>query len=143
MARLKINIPENFLASFVIPVRITDINYGNHVGNNAMVEIIHEARVQFLNQYGWTEFDTSGVSLIMSELSIEYKKEVFYKDKLTVKVFPGEISGIGFDLFYSISAVRDDSMITIAHAKTRMICYNYQTKKVERIPEKLKSILST
>ena len=143
MARLKINIPEIFLASFAIPVRITDINYGNHVGNNAVVEIIHEARVQFLSQYGFTEFDASGVSLIMSELSIEYKKESFYKDKLTVKVFAGEISGIGFDLFYSISAVRDDSIITIAHAKTGMICYNYQSKKVERIPEKLTSILST
>lgn len=143
MTRLKINIPQNLLASFVIPVRITDINYGNHVGNNAMVEIIHEARVQFLNKYGWTEFDTSGVSLIMSELSIEYKKEAFYKDELTVKVFSGEISAIGFDLFYSISAIRDGTIITIAHAKTGMICYNYQTKKVERIPEKLKSSLST
>ena len=143
MARLKIDIPEISRASFIIPVRITDINYGNHVGNNAMVEIIHEARVQFLSQYQFTEFDASGVSLIMSELSIEYKKEAFYKDELTVKVFPGEISAVGFDLFYSISAVRGDSIIIIAHAKTGMICYNYQTKKVERIPEKLKSILST
>lgn len=142
MTRLKINIPQNLLASFIIPVRITDINYGNHVGNNAMVEIIHEARVQFLNKYGWTEFDVSGVSLIMSELSIEYKKEAFYKDELTVKVFSGEISAIGFDLFYSISAIRDGTITTIAHAKTGMICYNYQTKKVERIPEKLKSFLS-
>ena len=39
MPRLKIDLPERRLTSFTIPVRITDVNYGNHVGNNAMIEI--------------------------------------------------------------------------------------------------------
>ena len=43
MARIKIELPAKCIAAFTIPVRITDINYGNHVGNNSMVEIIHEA----------------------------------------------------------------------------------------------------
>ncbi len=50
MGRIKIDLPQKILASVSIPVRITDINYGNHVGNNALVEIIHEARVQFLGR---------------------------------------------------------------------------------------------
>ena len=143
MARLKINIPEKMLASFIIPLRITDINYGNHVGNNAFVEIIHEARMQFLNQNGLAELNPSGTSLIMSELLVEYKKEAFYKDELTVSVFSGEISRAGFELFYLISAMRDNQRIIIAHAKTGMVCYNYQTKKVQAITEELRSILSS
>ena len=68
MARLKIDLPEKVISTVSIPVRITDINYGNHVGNNAIVEIIHEARVQFLQKNNFTEFDVAGTALIMSEL---------------------------------------------------------------------------
>ena len=109
MARIKIELPEKCIATFTIPVRITDINYGNHVGNNSMVEIIHEARMQFLQAHGFTEMDAGGSSLIMSELSVEFKNESFYKDDLEVKIFVGEISRVSFELFYSISTIRNNN----------------------------------
>ena len=68
MARTRIELPQKSIASFTIPVRITDINYGNHLGNSSLVEIIHEARMQFLSQHGFTEMNAGGSSLIMSEL---------------------------------------------------------------------------
>ena len=141
MPRLKIVLPPNILTSVSIPVRITDINYGNHVGNNAIVEIIHEARVQFLKQHGFTEMDVAGTSLIMSELLVEFKNEGHYNDLLKVKIFAGEISRVGFELFYEISVKRNEKEIIIAVAKTGMACYNYTLKKLETVPEKLKTIL--
>ena len=48
MARIKIELPDNFPFTTSIPVRITDINYGGHVGNDTVLSIIHEARMQFL-----------------------------------------------------------------------------------------------
>lgn len=142
MPRIKIELPAKNIASFTIPVRITDINYGNHVGNHAMVEIIHEARVQFLKQHGFTELDAGGTALIMGELLIEFKNESFYNDVLEVKIFPGEISKKTFELFYSLVASRNKKDITIAHAKTGMVCYDYAEKKINSLPEKLRSILS-
>lgn len=141
MARNRIDLPENCLATFTIPVRITDINYGNHLGNSALVEIIHEARMQFLQQFNFTEMAAAGTSLIMSELLIEFKNEAFYKDVLEVKLFTGEISRVAFELFYSVSAKRNAEMILIAKAKTGMVCFNYKNKKVETIPQELKTIL--
>lgn len=141
MARLKIELPPKPISSFNIPVRITDINYGNHVGNNSIVEIIHEARVQFLKQYGFSELEVAGTSLIMSELSVEFKNESFYNDLLEVKIFAGELSRVGFELFYEISVKRNGATIIIALAKTGMVCYNYQIKKIEPVPDKLRSIL--
>lgn len=141
MARLKIELPQRLLTSVYIPVRITDINYGNHVGNNAIVEIIHEARMQFLKQHGFTELDVAGTSLIMSELLVEFKNESFYNDILDVKIFSGEISRVSFEFFYEISVKRNDETIIIANAKTGMVCYNYKIKKVETVPEELKLIL--
>ncbi|HEY5368583.1 MAG TPA: thioesterase family protein [Hanamia sp.] len=143
MTRLKIELPTTQLSSVQIPVRITDINYGNHVGNNAIVEIIHEARMQFLTQHNFTELEVAGTSLIMSELCVEYKNESFYNDLLHVKIFAGEISRVSFQLFYEISAKRNDTSVIVALAKTGMVCYNYQIKKVEAIPTVLKSILET
>jgi len=142
MARLKIELPPKPISSFHIPVRITDINYGNHVGNNSIVEIVHEARVQFLKQYNFSELDVAGTSLIMSELSVEFKNESFYGDLLEVKIFSGEISRAGFELFYEITVKRNEASIIIALAKTGMVCYNYQIKKIETVPGELKSILS-
>jgi|SRR6185437_3920707 len=142
MARLKIELPPKPISSFHIPVRITDINYGNHVGNNSIVEIVHEARVQFLKQYNFSELDVAGTSLIMSELSVEFKNESFYGDLLEVKIFSGEISRVAFELFYEISVKRNEASVIIALAKTGMVCYNYQIKKIETVPAELKSILS-
>jgi len=36
MARIKILLPEHFSFSCSIPIRITDLNYGNHVGNDTV-----------------------------------------------------------------------------------------------------------
>lgn len=142
MARLKLHIEGKELASFQIPVRITDINYGNHVGNNAIVEIIHEARVQFLQLYGFTELKAGGTALIMSELSVEFKKESFYADILKVSIYCGEMSRVGFELLYRISVERDGETIFIANAKTGMVCYDYAKRVTESIPEGLKGILT-
>jgi YbgC/YbaW family acyl-CoA thioester hydrolase len=141
MARIRIKLPQKIIASFTIPVRITDINYGNHVGNNAVVEIIHEARVQFLNQYGFTEMNAGGTSLIMNELLVEFKNESFYNDLLRINIFCGEISKVSFELFYSISVIRKEEEFIIAHAKTGMVCFDYKEKKVTPLPEKLELIL--
>jgi acyl-CoA thioesterase FadM len=141
MARIKIELPKQCIATFKIPVRITDINYGNHVGNDSLVAIIHEARMQFLHQHGYTEMNVSGTSLIMNELFIEFKKEAFYNDMLEVKIFTGEIFKVGFEFFYSLSTIRDKSSLLIANAKTGMVCFNYEEKKLTPVPEELKKIL--
>jgi acyl-CoA thioester hydrolase len=141
MARLKIELPEKLLASVSVPVRITDINYGDHLAHNSLVEIIHEARVQFLDQHGFTELNIVGTALIMSELLVEFKNESFYNDLLQIKIFSGEITGVSFELFYEISVKRNEQKIIIAFAKTGMVCYNYDLKKVRAVPEKLKSVL--
>jgi acyl-CoA thioesterase FadM len=142
MPRLKIDLPKKILVSVSVPVRITDINYGNHVGNHAIVEIIHEARVQFLKNHGFTELDIAGTALIMSELLVEYKNESFYNDILEINIYCGEITRVAFELFYKISTKRNEEEIIIALAKTGMVCYNYELKKVTPVPQELQSILS-
>jgi acyl-CoA thioester hydrolase len=141
MARIKLDIPEKVMGIFSIPVRISDINYGNHVGNDAFVSIIHEARLQWLKQYGYTELQVKGIGLIMSDLALEFKNESFYGDILEINISAGDITRVGFDLYYQLFTKRDTENILLAKAKTGMVCYDYEAKKVAPIPEKLKAIL--
>ena len=46
MARIKLTLPERFPFTTTIPIRITDLNYGGHVGNDTVLALLHEARVQ-------------------------------------------------------------------------------------------------
>ncbi|MGN6296851.1 MAG: acyl-CoA thioesterase [Ginsengibacter sp.] len=142
MSRLKIDLPERRLASFTIPVRITDVNYGNHVGNNAMIEIIHEARFRFLQKYGFTELNAGGVALIMSSISVEFKNECFYSDLLEVELYAGEISRVEFELFYKIHTERNGKIVLIALSKTTMVGFDYAVKKVKSLSTTLKNILA-
>ena len=141
MARIKIYIPDKIIGTFFIPVRIADINYGNHVGNDAFVSIIHEARMQWLKQYDYTELKVEGIGLIMSDLAIEFKSESFYGDMVEVKIGACDISRVSFDLVYQLFAKRNNDNILLANAKTGMVCFDYEAKKVSAIPEKLKTIL--
>lgn len=139
MSRIKIAFPETFSFTATIPVRITDLNYGNHVGNDAVLSIIHEARVQFLTHNGYAELNCGGVGLIMSDVGIEFKKEIFYGDVLAVQIAAINFSSVGFDLFYRIL---NKENVLVALAKTGMICYNYDVKKIAAVPAEVKTKLS-
>lgn len=141
MARIKIDMPDNLIATVMVPVRITDINYGNHVGNHAFVMILHEARMQWLQNHGYTELNIEGIGMIMGDLTIEFKNESFYPDQVEVAIHAAEISKVSFELYYRLSVQRQNEKILLANAKTGMVCYDYAAKKVAGIPEKLQLLL--
>jgi len=134
MARIKIDLPEHFSFSCTIPVRITDINYGGHLGNDTMLSIIHEARMQFLQSLGYTEMNFSGTGMIMADVAIEFKNELFYGDTIIASVTTGEITKMGFDLLYKLEKETGNKRKLVAAGKTGMICYDYTRKKIVAIP---------
>jgi acyl-CoA thioesterase FadM len=141
MARIKIDLPANFTFSTTIPVRITDINYGGHVGNDTILSLLHEARVQFLAHHGYKELDLAGAELIMSDVAIEFKNELFYGDAITAWVTSGDFTKVSFDLFYKFEKAGSDKPAVIATAKTGMVCFNYEKKKVVAVPDEVKEKL--
>lgn len=79
--------------------------------------------------------------MIMGDLAVEYLGESFYADVLTVKLAAGEIGRASFELLYAMSTTRDGKEISIARARTGMVCYNYEIKKVALMPEGFKKLL--
>lgn len=140
MARIRIELPSSFDFSALIPVRITDLNYGNHVGNDTVLSLLHEARMQFLMHHGYTEMQFEGCGMIMSDAAIEFKAELFYGNTLRAYMAAGNFNRVGFDLYYKL--VKNDEETLVALAKTAMICYDYDTKKIVSLPDKARRTLS-
>ena len=92
MPRIKIDLPEKFIFTTEIAVRITDINYGGHVGNDSILSILQEARVQFFKSMNSSELDLFGTSVIMGDVAIVFKNESFYGDVLNIEIFVQDIS---------------------------------------------------
>jgi len=141
MARIKIDLPEKFPFSTTIPVRITDVNYGGHVGNDTVLSIIHEARMQFLKSYGYEELKMEGVGMIMSDVGIEFKNELFYGDLVIASVDIKEFSKISLDIYYRLEKEELGKKVLVAMAKTGMVCYDYDKKKIVAVPEKVKQTI--
>jgi len=136
MARVKLNFPDKkpiFIAQ--IPLRITDMNYGNHLGNDVLLSIIHDARMQFLASLEYTELEIGGCGLIMADVMIAYRNEGYYGDTLQIHLFTDEIGSRSFDLLYKITTIRANGTVEIAQAKTGMVAYDYTAAKVCSLPE--------
>ncbi len=135
MERVKLSLTKTFTFSTTIAIRITDLNYGGHVGNDAFLSIIHEARQQFLKHYGYSELQFAGASLIMADAAIEYKTELNYGDVVEVAVAATGFDRLGFDLHYMMYLVNADKKLTAAKVKTGMLCYDYSQKKMVPVPQ--------
>ena len=133
MSRTKVVLPKDFSFQTTITIRITDVNYGGHVGNDTVLTLLHEARMQFLKHHGFSEMDFGGVGLIMSDVIIEFKKEIFYGEEIKMFVSASNFSKIGFDVLYLV--VKSQQEIVVAKAKTGMVCYDYKLRKIVSIPE--------
>ncbi|WP_299178279.1 thioesterase family protein [uncultured Neptuniibacter sp.] len=133
MARIKIDMPDNYIFSTELPIRISDINYGGHLSNDAMLSIVHEARIRFLNHYHYGELDIEGLGLIMTDSAIVYKAEGFHGDLLQIDIAVGDFNKYGCDIYYLISNKK--TAVEVAHAKTGVVFFDYDERKVTSIPE--------
>jgi acyl-CoA thioester hydrolase len=141
MARVKIDMPEKLGFNTQIPVRVTDVNYGGHVGNDAILSIIHQARINFLHSVGFEERGAE-TGLIMADAALVYKGEGFMGDVFDIAIGVADISSFGFDIYYRITTLRDDKTVAIAEAKSGMVFFNYTNRKVARLPDDWKEKLS-
>jgi acyl-CoA thioester hydrolase len=133
VSRIKLEMPENFEFSTKIPVRITDINYGKHLGNDVLLSLIHEARMQYFAKINIPELDEWGFGIIMLDSAILYKSEILYGDELTIDVSVEDINSTGCDFFYRITSEKNSR--TAALAKTGVVFYDYNAKKISAVPE--------
>ena len=135
MSRIKVDLPEKFIFSTEVPVRIGDINYGGHLGHDSFLPITHEARLQFLDSLGYSELDIGGLGIILSGAEIEYIAESFYGDNMTVSIGISNFHKYGFDIIYQLLTTKGKK--EVGRVRTSIVLYDYEQGKVTRIPDKV------
>jgi acyl-CoA thioester hydrolase len=123
MARVKLILPTYLPFKTEIPIRISDINYGGHLGNDAVLSIVHETRIQFLQSLGYSELNIEGLGMMMTDAVVVYSSEGFYGDVLTIEAVVTD--------FLTNKATGKE----VARVKTGIVFMNPQTRKISPLPE--------
>ncbi|MBH48879.1 MAG: thioesterase [Halobacteriovorax sp.] len=129
--RVKIHIDGTEVFKTTITLSVSDMNYGNHLGNDKVLSLAHEARIRWLESLNASELDCMGCSLIMSDAMVEYKGEGFRGDQVEITVYLSETHKYGFDLFYEMTGPRG----LVAKVKSGLMFFDYETRKVANAPE--------
>lgn len=133
MARMKIELPEKWHFETDISVRITDLNYGDHLANQHLLTYAHEARVRYFKAFGLTELNFGGVALIQSDAAVIYKREAHYGECLKIQMTAEKEGRSAFNVYYQ---VLNEEQQQVAVMRTAIVCYDYEAKKVVAIPTK-------
>ena len=139
MQRVKIDPPENFIFSMQRKVGISDVNYARHIDSVAMIQIIHEARLQLLAKLGFTESNIYGLGMVVTDMAIDFRSESFANDLLIIDVGVSKFNKYGFDIVFQITNNALDTVVCIA--KLGVVFFDFDKHKLAEIPRIFESIL--
>ncbi|NWN91816.1 thioesterase family protein [Marinobacter adhaerens] len=141
MARVKLAFPDDvFVFSTKMPVRITDINGANHLGNDALISMLSEARAQFMVQMGLQEQIADGVIIVVTDLATMYQSESFYPEILRFEVGTTDLNKYGGDYVFRVT--KADSGQPVALAKYGFVFLDVHQKKVVEMPDYVREQLT-
>ena len=137
--RIKLEEPNRYIFETQCKIRVSDLNYGNHLSNDRVLCFVHQARVEWLESLGFSELNFGGNGIIMTDAAVVYKSEGHLNDELKIEIGLADLSRSGFDIYYKISNLSNNK--ELAMVKTGILCFDYSSKKVNSIsPEALEKI---
>lgn len=137
--RVRLDIPEELPFATEIRIRISDVNYGGHLGNDSVLSLVHEARLRFFASHGWSELDLGGVGTVMTDAAVQYLSQGVHGQRLRVEVGAAEVGRSGFDLLYRLTDT--ETGVAVALAKTGIVAFDYKAQKTCRLPEAVAATL--
>jgi len=138
VARIKLSFPDDvFVYETLMPVRITDINGANHLGNDALISMLSEARAQFMVKYGVEETGNKDVGIIVTDLATMYQSESFFPEMLRFEVGLMDFNKYGGDFVFRVTKAEGGQPVALA--KYGFVFFDYQRREVVPIPERFRS----
>jgi acyl-CoA thioester hydrolase len=135
----KIQLSFDVLFSCTLNVRVADLNYGNHLGNDRILSYFHEGRVLWLSHHNLSEQNVGGCGLIMTGANIQYLQQARLHQVITLTLGARELGKARFTLVYKLTD--DKTGLTIAVGETYMGFFDYQHQKPVRAPASFIALL--
>ena len=90
-------------------------------------------RIKFFESLGLSELNIGdGIGVIQRNSYVEYNKELFLNDEITIKITKIELEKTKFNFHYEIYNQEDKLAI---NGSTLLLAYNYEEKKLKKVPE--------
>lgn len=133
MGRVRLKMQENYEFCYQTTIKVRDINYGGHMSNDALVGLLHEARIDMLRTMGLTELDlgTGTTGMILSDLAVNYRSQGFMGDEIAIYIHVDDISSSSFRYYYK--ALKGETILALA--ESGMAAFNYDTNSLDDIPQ--------
>ena len=141
MQRIKIDLPQKFIFSTEISVRVYDVNFAGHLSNDSILSMVHEARILFLKNWNYSEVDTCGAGIIMFDAELQYKSQSYHGDILVFEVTVDDLVKNWCDFFFKI--INKPSGRGIARAKTGIAFFDDQSNKLVPVPENFRFLIDS
>ncbi len=143
MSYLEISLPDKFIFCTQIPIRIGDINRASHLNHVNLVQILEEARAQFVVSLGYQDETniSRGKGFILANLAVVFKGQAHYGHTLKIEIGVSAIYEKGFDLTYLVTNSENGDQVAVA--RTTILTFDYQSQKVIPLPEELSKKLNT
>lgn len=136
MARVQLELPEQFFFSITQTVRMTDLNAAGHVGNDQMISLLSEARYRFFCHYGYDECSREDVGIIITDLVTAYRSESFAQENLRFEVGLTDFNKYGADIIFRVTKHPSGQVVVLA--KQGFVFFDYQSHKVTQIPDQFR-----
>lgn len=135
MPRLQLEFAqEAFCFSTTFIVRMSEINAGNHLGNDTLISLISDARSLFLCHFGMLleNVGNSRRATLITDMATVYKAPANFNDQLLIEVGVTDLNTYGGDFIYRITRQHDACVIALA--KNGFVFFDFIASKVVEIP---------
>jgi acyl-CoA thioester hydrolase len=127
-------------------IRVGDINYGGHMGNDKALLVFHDARLKFLESLGFSEKNIGGPGIIMRDAHVSFRKEVYLHDVLTVDVGIENVTNSAFEMIYTVRRIQKSQQSPVNSQQsideevvftgsTGLVAFDYELRRPVRLPE--------
>jgi len=132
MSRVRLAEQKSYPFRYECVIRVYDVNMSGHVGTTEMVALLHQARHQLLMDNGLNELNLGDdeTSIIMADMVLNFKKEIFLDDNIIIESSIDEISEKGFRFFHRV--MKDGHPACLAESGA--VAFNFQKRLIGKIP---------
>jgi len=123
--------------STTVDVLISHLNYGNHLGYDSLLSILHEARLRWLKSLGVaSEVNIyERVGWMVKRISLEYEAEAHHGDTLEIKLEVREVKKSSFTLSHTV--LNQATRKQVCSGDITLVCFDFERNKIARIPSLL------
>jgi acyl-CoA thioester hydrolase len=139
MVRIKLREQPLYEFTYTFTVQARDLSSRRHLGADAIVQMLHEAVVSLFQTLGLNELDLGDgkTGVITEETVIDFRREAFLFDTLTIETHVDEIDTSGFRVYHRMMRAGEIAAL----AESGLVGFDYNRSAIVPIPDTFNSAL--